>query len=71
MRTFHDNMLRGWYHTKGTSYFINEHEEETSDNDEEIPQLLSDTPKGTRHDVVMGKDLEEQRRQRLIRYSVE
>ena len=58
-------MLRGWYHAKGTSYFINKHEEETSDNDEENPQLLSNTPKGTWQDVVMGKDLDKQQPQGL------
>ena len=65
VRIFHVNMLRGWYYAKGTSYFINEHEEETSDNDEEMPQLLWDTPKGTWQDVVMGKDLDEHQRQDL------
>ena len=65
VRIFHVNMLRGWYHAKGTSCFINEHEEETSDTDEEIPQLLSDTPKGTWQDVLMSKDLNEQQRQDL------
>ena len=63
VRVFHVNMLRGWYHAKGTSCFTNEQDEETSDSDEEIPQLLSVTSKGTWRDVVMGKDLDEQQLQ--------
>ena len=59
VRIFHVNILRGWYHAKGTSFFNNEQEEGTPDSDEEIPQLLSDVPKGTWQEVVMGKDPDE------------
>lgn len=65
---FHVNMLRQWYHAKPTSYFNNERDEELSDSDEEILQLLSDTSIGTRQDVVMGKEQDEQQRQDLKIY---
>ena len=51
---------------KRDSYFNNEQEEGAPDSDEEIPQLLSDVPKGTWQEVVKGKDPDEMQRQDLM-----